>query len=337
MSSRSSTPDTIRVGYVPGIFPLNPSSSPLTNTPEHFSTPLYFAQSRGFFIARSLNVTLLPFPSGTGAMIKSLSSGSLDLAVGLTEGWIAALANGEDTFKLVGKYVDTPLCWAISTGSSREDILSSKDLEGKKRLGISRYGSGSYVMGYVLAEQNGWLSEEEDKEGKEPFEWVVLNDFKNLRDGVNKVHVEGKEADAFMWEHFTSKKYYDSGEIKRIGEIYTPWPSWHIVAHTGVSKSVAGIATVGAFLRALDEGVAYFNTHRDEAVEYISTQLDYSEEDAREWLRTVKFVKECKVVEKEVVEKTVGVLRKAGVVKGDEVEVKDMILDLQGYGRKLSR
>lgn len=133
------------------------------------------------------------------------------------------------------------------------------------------------------------------------------------------------------------RKYYDSGEIKRIGEIYTPWPSWHIVAHTELSKSVAGVATVGAFLRAVDDGISYFNTHRDEAVEYISTNLDYSAEDAREWLKTVEFSKDCKAVEKEVVEKTVGVLRKAGVVKGDEVKVEDMILNLQYHGQKLSR
>lgn len=37
-----------------------------------------------------------------------------------------------------------------------------------------------------------------------------------------------------MWEHFTSKRYYDNGEIKRVGEIYTPWPSWHIVASNKV-------------------------------------------------------------------------------------------------------
>lgn len=124
------------------------------------------------------------------------------------------------------------------------------------------------------------------------------------------------------------RRYYDSGEIKRVGEIYTPWPSWHIVAHRSVAGSVGGVATAGAFLKALDEGVRYFNTHRDEAVEYIATHLDYTEEDAREWLGTVEFSKDCKVVERGDVEKTVGILRKAGVVKGKEVGVEEMILDL---------
>lgn len=137
-------------------------------------------------------------------MTKSLDAGALDLAIGLTEGWIAALANGNPSFKLVGKYVETPLCWAISSGGGRGDVGTVADLQGGKALGISRFGSGSYVMGYVLAEQEGWLK----GEGEEPFEWVVLDTFAGLRAAVNGVHAEGKRADAFMWEHFTSKCVY---------------------------------------------------------------------------------------------------------------------------------
>lgn len=268
-------------------------------------------------------------------MIKSLESGELDLAIGLTEGWIASLGNGQATFRLAGKYVDTPLCWAISTGRVREEMGSANDLQGKKKLGISRVGSGSYVMGYVLADQYGWL-----KPGEEPFEWVVLDNFKNLRDAVNRK--EGKDADVFMWEHFTSKyvtplsgskeqgrretdggrKYYDTQEIRKIGEIYTPWPSWHIVAHSS-QKSEA----VTAFAEAVNEGVKYFNEHLDEAVKWIAGNLDYSEEDGREWLKTVKFSEDCGVVETEVVEKTLGILKKAGVVKGDQVQAADMVLN----------
>lgn len=127
-------------------------------------------------------------------MIKSLEASDLDLAIGLTEGWIAALGAGNSHFKLVGKYVSTPLCWAISAGAKQDKINSVSDLKGGK-LGISRIGSGSYVMGFVLAEKQGWLKADE-----EPFEFKILNDFKRLRDGVN----DGT-ADAFMWEIFTTK------------------------------------------------------------------------------------------------------------------------------------
>lgn len=42
--------------------------------------------------------------------------------------------------------------------------------------------SGSYIMSFVLAQQKGWL-----EAGKEPFEFVVLDNFKNLRDAVNSM------------------------------------------------------------------------------------------------------------------------------------------------------
>jgi ABC-type nitrate/sulfonate/bicarbonate transport system substrate-binding protein len=47
------------------------------------------------------------------------------------------------------------LGWAISAGRD-SNIKSVADLKNGK-LGVSRIGSGSYVMGYVLADQEGWL------------------------------------------------------------------------------------------------------------------------------------------------------------------------------------
>ena len=83
----------LRIGYVP----------------EHFSTPLHFAQKH-----YGLNATLVPFPSGTGHMITSLRSGEIDIGIGLTEGWIAGLGKedveGDGGYTLVGTYVETPLC-----------------------------------------------------------------------------------------------------------------------------------------------------------------------------------------------------------------------------------
>lgn len=83
----------LRIGYVP----------------EHFSTPIYFAQKH-----YGLDAVLKPFPSGTGAMITALRAKEIDIGIGLTEGWIAGLGK-EDVqddggYRLVGTYVDTPLC-----------------------------------------------------------------------------------------------------------------------------------------------------------------------------------------------------------------------------------
>lgn len=178
-------------------------------------------------------------------------------------------------------------------------------------------------MGFVLADQQGWLAPGGgggggDKAAAPYADFVVLNTFESLRRAVN-----AGEADFFMWEHFTSKRYYDSGDIRRVGEIYTPWSSWKIVAGTALAAGGGGEGggggkaqdpRLGDLFARLDQGIKHFNENGEEAVRYISTELDYSEEDAREWLKTVRFPERTEGVDLGVVEKTVGVLRKAGVL-----------------------
>lgn len=77
-------------------------------------------------------------------MITSLQSNEIDIGIGLTEGWIAGLgkahAESRDVgYRLVGTYVETPLCWAISTGANREDVNGVDGLKGAK-MGVSRIG-----------------------------------------------------------------------------------------------------------------------------------------------------------------------------------------------------
>ena len=83
--------------------------------PEHFSTPLHFAKKHF-----GLTATLVPFPSGTGHMITSLRAGEIDVGIGLTEGWVAGLGKadleGDGGYRIVGTYVETPLCTPIPLG-----------------------------------------------------------------------------------------------------------------------------------------------------------------------------------------------------------------------------
>jgi len=247
-------------------------------------------------------------------MIQSLKSNEIDVGIGLTEGWVGGLAKDgpKPIYKIYGTYVESPLRWAISTGAKRNDITEVQGpggLEGKK-VGISRIGSGSYIMPFVLADNNGWL-----QPGKQPFENVILNDFKNLRAAVN----DGR-ADFFMWEHFTTKRYYDNGELKKIGEIYTPWSSWKIVTRWHFENN-----TIDDMAKSINKGIKYFSRHKDEAIKYISTNLDYSEADAREWIKTVEFADEVRGVDPAVVQKTVDVLGKAGVLDPEKADLESII------------
>ena len=70
----------------------------------------------------------------------SLQSNEIDIGIGLTEGWISVLGKQREAagFKLVGTYVQTPLCWAISTGAERD--LNSVEQLNSNKIGVSRVG-----------------------------------------------------------------------------------------------------------------------------------------------------------------------------------------------------
>lgn len=82
-------------------------------------------------------------------MITSLRGNEIDVAIGLTEGWVAGLAGKQQAsqtspdadggYKVVGHWVDNPLRWAIVTGRNRDEITGVSDLK-DKRVGVSRLG-----------------------------------------------------------------------------------------------------------------------------------------------------------------------------------------------------
>lgn len=159
-------------------------------------------------------------------------------------------------------------------------------------------------MPFVLAQQKGW--------GK--FKFEIHDNFANLRDGVNHKGTVAP-SDGFMWEIFTTKKYYDNGEIKNVGKIYTPWSSWVISASTDLTSNTEGRQCLAALATAINKGIGYFNSHPDEAVNWISSNLDYSAEDAKAWLATVKFNPDVsKVDENIIVNKTIEILQAAEVL-----------------------
>jgi hypothetical protein len=131
-----------------------------------------------------------------------------------------------------------------------------------------------------------------------------------------------------MWERFTTKKYYDSREIKNIGEIYTPWSSWLITASKSLLASTSeGDKRLQSFLTSVNKGIQHFSENTEESVRWIASNLDYTDEDAREWLNGVKFVEDTRVVEQEMVDKVVGILTAAGVVK-EGVKADDVIFQV---------
>jgi ABC-type nitrate/sulfonate/bicarbonate transport system substrate-binding protein len=144
--SKSSLP-TIRIGGVP----------------EHFNYPLHMVKDLGLDTKNGVNLVFAEQACGTGQMITNLKSKSVDLIVALTEGITADIAKGGSDVRILGTYVASPLCWAIS--GSGDESSGPKDVAGMrgKTFGISRPGSGSQLMAYVLALERGWNPQEDVK------------------------------------------------------------------------------------------------------------------------------------------------------------------------------
>ncbi|WWC86776.1 uncharacterized protein L201_001655 [Kwoniella dendrophila CBS 6074] len=262
---------------------------------EHFLSPLLQ------FADKDKNETFEPVecPGGTGEMQVKLKNGEIDLCIALTDALIAGLANGQNSYKLVGRYIASPLRWAIITGRDSK-YNSVDDLKGTT-FGISRLGSGSQVMASVLSLNEGWTEEEQPK-------FKVNGQFKPLRDSVNS-----GETSVFLWEWFTTKPYVDSGEVRFIGSVYTPWPCWHIAASPSASSQ-----KIQTFLESLQPYVQNFNSEKareKEDIDFVTSYFGHQREDVIEWLKTVKWEEEILQVKESVVRETLRVLAKAGVVK----------------------
>ena len=118
---------------------------------------------------------------------------------------------------------------------------------------------------------------------------------------------------------FTTKKFFDNGELKRVGDIYTPWPSWMIAARDAKDKKLEVMA------EKLNQGVQYFREHQEESVEHIVGTMEYSQEDANAWLKTVKFSDNVRGVDSGVVEHTISILKKGGVLDDNNGGVEGMV------------
>ncbi|KAF9246690.1 hypothetical protein DTO006G1_1120 [Penicillium roqueforti] len=305
---------TVRIGYVP----------------EHYLTPLHLALRSPAVSSLPFKIVATPFPSGTGHMITSLRGNEIDVAIGLTEGWVAGLAGKQQAsqtspdadggYKVVGHWVDNPLRWAIVTGRNRDEITGVSDLK-DKRVGVSRLGSGSHIMSFVLAQQQGWKADS--------LTTVPLGPFGPLRDGVSGLDASKPDqaanpsAEFFMWEEFTTKPYFHptaerpNPPLKKIGEIFTPWPSWMIVASTALFPNPEKDQRLESLFQALDQGIKDFEADTAHVVKLLGTGelgCNYVEEDATEWLKDVKFTNATRGVDDKIIGGVVDVLKVAGVI-----------------------
>lgn len=237
-------------------------------------------------------------------MISALKAGEVDLIVALTEGLVGDIAqqlqsqSPSSSLKILGTYVESPLVWAISTGA-HSAFNEVADLRGQS-IGISRFTSGSHLMTCVLASQRGWAQSD--------VKYVVLGSFADLRAGVN-----AGTAAAFMWEHFTTKPFNDSGEIRRIGQIVTPWgPCFMLCSSRSVLADPVKRAALHAVQRALQDACRLFHSTPGMADE-VAKRYGLRPEDAKAWYDAVR-ITASGVVAESTLEGALQALKDAGIL-----------------------
>ncbi len=249
------------------------TSLKIVGVPEHFNLPWYLCLENGEFEKENIDLQWTDVPEGTGKMCQMLRDGTADIAVILTEGIIKDIVNGNPS-KIVQVYVESPLIWGIHVAAhSKYQTLA--DLENTK-VAISRLGSGSQLMAYVNAKNQGWNSNQ--------LQFEIVN---TLDGGVTAL-TEGR-ADYFMWERFMTKPLVDKGIFRRLADCPTPWPCFVIAVREEVLAKQP--ETINSLLEIINVKTRNFKGISN-IVTRLSTIYNQKTEDIEEWLSLTNWSQE---------------------------------------------
>lgn len=267
----------------------------IIGVPEHFNYPWIKVVESQPFIQEGIELEWINEPRGSGAMNKALRSGETDIAVVLTESFIKDKIEGNPGL-IIGLHVASPLIWGIHINAN--SLVETIDQLENQHFVISRYGSGSHLMAFVLAKRENWNSQN--------LTFEVVGDL----DGAKKA-LSGKDTKIFLWEKYTTKPLVDSGVFKRIGEVPTPWPCFSIIAHPSALEKYQ---TIIQKLR----GLVYNKSAELLTKESYSTQLSnyykIQEEDIKSWLDQTHWSTHNSISIK-MLDETMGVLLELGLVE----------------------
>lgn len=238
--------------------------------PEHFNLPIHLAIENGAFESRGVNVEWTTFKGGTGQMTKALRDGEIDVCILLTEGIIKDIINGNPS-KIISNYVISPLCWGVHTAA--DNPLNNYQNIFDKKYAISRFGSGSHLMAIV------------DANTKEQH--IKTKQFKVIKnlDGALESLKNG-ESDIFYWEKYTTKPYVDSGELKRIGEYFTPWPCFVIAATDKILEEQPD--NIVRVLRTIHDANDQF-MREETVVNLVSERYEQKLKDVKRWYHNTEW------------------------------------------------
>jgi ABC-type nitrate/sulfonate/bicarbonate transport system substrate-binding protein len=242
----------------------------IAGVPEHFNLPWHLSIENGEFQANVIDLQWTDVPEGTGKLCQMLRNGETDIAVILTEGIIKDIIAGNQS-KIVQIYVETPLIWGIHVAANSK-FKTLSDLENTK-VAISRLGSGSQLMSYVNANNQGWKTEN--------LQFEIINTI----DGAVEALTKGT-ADYFMWERFMTKPLVDSGVFRIIGDCPTPWPCFVIAVRNEILEKYPEIVT--EILEIINSKTSNFKEIPN-INSILANKYHQKLEDIQEWLSLTKW------------------------------------------------
>jgi len=265
--------------------------------PEHFNLPWRLAIEEGSFNSIGLRMHWSDMSGGTGQMIRGLETGSLDIAILLTEGITKAILEGLYC-KIIQFYVKTPLRWGIHVPFN-SDIQKMDDLI-DQTFAISRYGSGSHLMSYVKANQEGWDTSK--------LKFNVIGD---IYGGLWAL--EHNEAQAFLWEKYTTFPFTEQKKCRYIDEVVTPWPCFVIAVRKEIYdqypkqlKQMCNIVNAKALEVKNDENSSFvigwrYNLRKDQVQKWLyETDWNYTAESFTEaFENTIDYLKKLNLISEE--------------------------------------
>ncbi|OHT44102.1 substrate-binding domain-containing protein [Flavobacterium tructae] len=242
----------------------------IVGVPEHFNLPWQMCIENGEFEAENIDLQWKDIPEGTGKMCQMLRNDEADIAVILTEGILKDIAAGNPS-KIVQIYVQSPLIWGIHV-AAKSTFETVKDLKDKKAA-ISRLGSGSQLMAYVNAHEQGWKTDN--------LQFEIINTI----DGAVEALTNGT-ADYFMWERFMTKPLVDKGIFRRVGDCPTPWPSFVIAIRDEFLKKNPKI--VEQILEIINRTTQDF-AQIPNIDKTLASLFNQKQEDIQEWLKLTQW------------------------------------------------
>ena len=248
------------------------TSMHLGGVPEHFNLPWHLAMESPELDSGLAGMKLEweDQPGGTGEMLAKLVDGELDIVSILTEGTVKAIADGMP-ITIIQVYVESPLQWGVFV-PGQSDFVELAELEGA-RIAVSRFGSGSHLMSYILSERMGWTISED--------QFVVIGDL----DGAIKAFA-GDEADMFLWDQYMTRPLVRDGRFRQVAVQRTPWPSFVIAARDEV---LTGRTTeVGRVVDAVMAKAGELLT-RPDGPDLVSQRYGIALDTAQEWFASTLF------------------------------------------------